>query len=278
LLLWLIETDVFQLPQLHKHFNVVRKQKKIFKVRLIWDISNDDIESVKQFIQQHDNAFVKRRIDRNVNKQNLHLNKDNVLKAMVMCLLTSRQASGPNSPVGNFLRLKPFPITFEAVIGNDERDFFRAILLENGLKRYINRIHEFFLNNFETLEKKQWKLLADLISFESTTTKKEERKFADELETDFKGFGPKQARNFLQSLGLTKYELPIDSRITNWLNKFGFPVRLTSGALGDKNYYHFVSDGIQLLCQKAEVYPCVLDAAIFSSVDNGAWTEENVID
>jgi hypothetical protein len=26
LLLWLIETDVFQLPQLHKHFNVARKQ------------------------------------------------------------------------------------------------------------------------------------------------------------------------------------------------------------------------------------------------------------
>ena len=27
------------------------------------------------------------------------------------------------------------------------------------------------------------------------------------------GFGPKQARNLLQGLGLTRYEIPIDSRI-----------------------------------------------------------------
>ena len=80
-----------------------------------------------------------------------------------------------------------------------------------------------------------------------------------------------------QSLGLTKYEIPIDSRITNWLNNFGFPVSLTSSPLGDKGYYHFVSDGIQELCIKARIYPCLLDAAIFSSFDNGEWTDENTI-
>lgn len=108
-------------------------------------------------------------------------------------------------------------------------------------------------------------------------SKEEERKIADKLNNDFNGFGPKQSRNFLQSLGLTRYEIPIDSRITNWLNDFGFPVSLTSSPLGDKGYYHFVSDGIQELCRKAEIYPCILDAAIFSSYDNGEWTDENTI-
>ncbi|MCK9270029.1 MAG: hypothetical protein WC271_07755 [Bacteroidales bacterium] len=100
---------------------------------------------------------------------------------------------------------------------------------------------------------------------------------SDNLQVDFNGFGPKQSRNFLQALGLTKYEIPIDSRITTWLNDFGFPVTLTSSPLGDKGYYHFVSDGIQELCEKAEIYPCILDAAIFSSFDNDEWTDENTI-
>ena len=90
---------------------------------------------------------------------------------------------------------------------------------------------------------------------------------ADFLHNEFKGFGPKQSRNFLQSLGLTKYEIPIDSRISQWLNNFGFPIRLSSTSLSDKAFYHFVSDGIIELCEKAGIYPCELDAGIFSSFD-----------
>ncbi len=89
-------------------------------------------------------------------------------------------------------------------------------------------------------------------------------------------FGPNQSRNVLQSLGLTRYEIPIDSRLTDWLNEFGFPVRLSAQALGDHNYYAFVSDGIQLLCERSSVFPCVFDAAVFASSDEDEWTEDNV--
>ena len=92
-----------------------------------------------------------------------------------------------------------------------------------------------------------------------------------------KGFGPKQSRNLLQSLGLTKYETPLDSRVINWLNDFGFPVKLTGNALSDQNYYHFISDGIRELCSAADLYPCVLDAAMFAQMDDGGWNEENLI-
>ena len=47
--------------------------------------------------------------------------------------------------------------------------------------------------------------------------------------------------------------------------------------LSDKGYYHFVSDGIQELCLKANVYPCILDAAIFSSFDEDDWNENNIM-
>jgi hypothetical protein len=97
------------------------------------------------------------------------------------------------------------------------------------------------------------------------------------MEDKFKGFGPKQSRNLLQGLGLSRFEIPIDSRITKWLNAIGFPLKLTANALQDRNYYNFVSDGFQKLCEACEIMPCVLDAAIFSSFDEGKWTEENVV-
>ena len=68
-----------------------------------------------------------------------------------------------------------------------------------------------------------------------------------------------------------------DSRITKWLNAFGFPVKLTANALQDRNYYNFVSDGFQQLCGACDIMPGVLDAAILSSFDEGEWTEENVV-
>ena len=103
------------------------------------------------------------------------------------------------------------------------------------------------------------------------------KEVADFIDDSFAGFGPKQARNLLQSLGLTRHEIPIDSRITKWLNEFGFPVRLSASALADPNYYCFVMDGFQALCRACEVAPCVLDAAIFASFDGGGWTEENIV-
>ena len=104
-----------------------------------------------------------------------------------------------------------------------------------------------------------------------------ERGAARFVDEKFKGFGPKQSRNLLQGLGLSRYEVPIDSRITKWLNEFGFPIRLTASALADRNYFEFVSDGFQRLAEACGIAPCVLDAAIFSSFDDGGWTEENVV-
>ena len=243
-----------------------------------WNISQADIEKVKKVIAENENAFLQARELRNVKKQNIVIGKDKILKAMIMCLLTSQQRSGPNSTVGQFLRLDPFPVTIEKLTtGNNVEEFVKDILQQNRLKRYVNRISSFFALNYEKIVEKNWTLINDLEELKISDSKIKERNIADNLANDFNGFGPKQSRNFLQAIGLTKYEIPIDSRITTWLNDFGFPVALTSSPLGDKGYYHFVSDGIQELCEKAEIYPCMLDAAIFSSFDNDEWTDENTI-
>ena len=243
-----------------------------------WNISQTDIEKVKNLISDNENAFLQSRRLRNVEKQNIVIDKDMVIKTMIMCLLTSQQRSGPNSTVGQFLRFDPFPITFEELTKTKNvEDFIKNTLKQSGLTRYVNRISSYFASNYMKIIDNNWTIISELEELKSSDSKIKERNIADNLANNFKGVGPKQARNFLQALGLTKYEIPIDSRITAWLNDFGFPVTLTSSPLGDKGYYHFVSDGIQELCEKAEIYPCLLDAVIFSSYDNNEWTEENTI-
>lgn len=243
-----------------------------------WNITQTDIDKIKKVIDDNENYFLQARRLRNVEKYNIQIDKDKIVKTIILCLLTSQQRSGPNSRVGQFLRLDPFPITIDKLTKTDNvEDFIKKTLLQNDLSRYVNKISSYFALNYKKLIEGNWKLIRELEELKTADSKLKERNIADNLANEFKGFGNKQARNFLQVLGLTKYEIPIDSRITNWLNDFGFPLRLTSSPLGDKGYYHFVLDGIQILCEKAEIYPCILDAAIFSSFDNDEWTDENAI-
>jgi hypothetical protein len=99
-------------------------------------------------------------------------------------------------------------------------------------------------------------------------------RFLDDL---LAGVGPKQSRNLLQELGLTRYEVPIDSRMAAWLGTCGFPLLLNSGVLGEKDWYEFILDGLQELCRKSGVYPCVLDAAVFASRNKNASTDANIV-
>ena len=110
-----------------------------------------------------------------------------------------------------------------------------------------------------------------------STTKETEKQVAEYIRETFHGFGPKQSRNLLQALGLTRYEIPIDTRVTEWLNSLGFPVRLSAASLADARYYEFVSEGVQVLCAKCGNLPCILDAAIFALKDGDGWTDTNIV-
>lgn len=129
-----------------------------------------------------------------------------------------------------------------------------------------------------TLETHLWPtVLEELNALRTKTSRQAEQAAADFLDENMKGLGPKQARNLLQALGLTRYEIPIDSRVAKWLNEVGFPVQLSAKALADRNYYGFVLDGVQRLCQAANEYPCVLDGAVFASFDGEGWNDKIVI-
>ncbi len=242
-----------------------------------WKVDRHDIRELKAFLdKQHDRPFVRSRIALNVKRRGVVVSKDRIWFRIVSCLLTTQQPSGPGSAVFRFLRHKPFLLAYKTCCQQRRLESFAIRVLRDfgGLRRYRNIAAELSYD-FQQLEGGLWKEVLPMcrgLTRRSTPTK--EREAARFIAEHLSGFGPKQARNLLQSLGLTRYEIPLDSRITKWLNDFGFPIRLKATALSDPSYYELILDGVQTLCQRVGTYPCVLDAAIFTSFDKEEWPED----
>lgn len=249
-----------------------------------WQVDQTDIDHVKTFVASHAaNPFVRMRVERNLASAKPAVDRAEFWKQMVGMRMTSVQRSGPNSAVAKFLRTTPFPLEYDGfdreTDGETRRDLISSTLRAHGGIRFSDKIAEDLSRNLDKLNADQgWATTLKMVNALALRSEaRQERELARYLQKLLHGFGPKQSRNLLQSLGLTRYEIPIDSRITKWLNDFGFPVTLTATALADAGYYEFVLDGIQALCAASDVFPCVLDAAIFASFDGDAWTQENTI-
>jgi hypothetical protein len=249
-------------------------------MKIVWQIDDGDIARVKGFLDLHvDNPFVKSRIATNLRDDKPPVTRELFWEVMIACLLTTQQRSGPDSPVTRFISTNPFRLRHEICRGQADLDVFvTGVLSEFGGLRRSTAIGREAKANSAYLENGGWQATSEVLEqVRSHPCPEAERDAARFVDEKFRGFGPKQSRNLLQGLGLSRYEVPIDSRITKWLNGFGFPIRLTASALADRNYFEFVSDGFQRLAEASGIAPCVLDAAIFSSFDGGGWTEENVV-
>lgn len=244
-----------------------------------WEITSHDIDGVKAVVNTHWNSpFVQDRLRRNLAEKKPAVAQSRFWHALVAALLTTQQRSGPNSAASRFITKKPFPLSYQACLQQaDSENFFVVTISSFGGIRRHGKIGSELWKNLCRIKDGFWPETRNQIErLYEATSREVESEVADFIDEKFSGFGPKQARNLLQGLGLTRYEIPIDSRITKWFNRFGFPVQLSATALADRDYYHFVSDGIQQLCCRSNVFPCVFDAAVFVSFDGDGWTEDNV--
>ena len=248
-------------------------------MKIIWLIEDNDIHKIKAFYEANkNNAFVLNRIKRNIKKSIPQFSNDIFWEGMVSCLLTTQQRSGPDSAITKFICTKPFPLNYSACkSSNDLKAFVESVLTNFGGIRRAKTISEEVLTNLKWLETNGWNSINEMVkNLTHKQTIETERRSAKTIIDHLKGFGPKQSRNLLQALALTKYEVPIDSRITKWLTKFGFPIKLSANALADENYYNFVQDGFQKMCEACDIIPCVMDAVIFSSFD-GEWPDDKLV-
>jgi len=247
-----------------------------------WIITDEDTELLNNFVNKHkENKFVKSRIKRNLSDNIPDFSKEEFWKRMVACLLTTRQRSGPNSKISKFLVTNPFPLNYNFCkeSNNLQNDSYEILTKFGGIRR-TNKISEEIKFNFNWLENGGWDKVIE-ISEKLIEARKQKpnlenikiERTACLLVQNLKGIGPKQSRNLWQALGLTRYEIPIDSRIIKWLNNNGFPFTLSASGLSNENYYQLLIDGIQKWCLESNIFPCVLDAAIFSSYDK-EWPED----
>lgn len=245
---------------------------------LIWEIEDQDIEKVRFFYEKWSaDPFVRLRQRRNVESLRPRITKEKTWMALVGCLLTTQQRSGPGSAVKRILDTDPFPLNYSECSGKSDLErYARETLTSFGGIRRPPTIAQQISANYKILEDGLWhQLLSCVQTINGSNNPVLERKAAHCLAKHLHGIGPKQSRNLLQWIGASKYEIPVDSRITKWLNKNVLKYHLSSTLLSDHMYYDMVSDGVLLLCKKADLYPCMLDAAIFTSFDGG-WGESDI--
>jgi hypothetical protein len=246
-------------------------------MRIQWEITDADVSAVQGFMLEHaGNALVKYRIKKNVEHRPAEVTPAEFWHAVVVCLLTTQQRSGPKSPVMKFLNSQSFPLGLDACRACDDMPAFavQALKTAGGIRRAPTIAYE-LSRNLEWMEEQRWpqvdQLLRSLLNADDATA---ERAAARWIAHQFRGFGPKQSRNLLQMLGLTRYEIPLDSRVAKRLNQFGFPIRISGGALAGEDVYEFMLNGVQELCRRCDIFPCVFDAAMFASFDdNDGWAE-----
>lgn len=181
--------------------------------------------------------------------------------------------------MSKFLRQNPFPLDYDLCRKQPSlQGYAEQVLSGFGGIRFWKTIAERLDANLQLLESGLWPMTLQWLSeLSAADDPGVERRAPEFFHKNLAGFGPKQARNLLQSQGLTRYEIPIDSRVMKWLANFGFPIGYSAQTLATRKGYNRVMVGIQALCRQCNLYPCVLDAAIFASSDTETWSEDSLL-
>lgn len=259
-------------------------------MKLSYHFEVNEVDTVKELVGRKlvsERQFVVHRQRKNVDGALPDIDDDVLWMAHMMCLLTTQQRSGPDSPINVLLDMQPFPLSLTECRKFDyvQNRVFEILSDASGIRR-TNNIAKAVEENLAQLKQGEWGNLRHwrdlLLAQRHLSPDLSHRNLEEEASSymeQFKQFGPKQARNFWQSLGLTRYVFVLDSRILRWLrSELDFENGiLTSQGLSDSTYYRFISDMLLQLCNHAEVLPCMLDAAIFDSFDEDTeWSTDTI--
>jgi hypothetical protein len=232
-----------------------------------WSLSKDDVDRVHSVISEN-SAAAQERLDRIEWRSGRNVTRAQFWEAMVRVRLTTQVRDTPEGNLAQMPTRGGFPFRISEIENDSSPQTLKGILVHHGVGRHRERTSNDLAVNFARLnEPGRWNAILTLCnSLREQQCWRKERAVADEIQATFQGFGPKQSRNLLQRLALTRFEIPIDSRVTSWLNgELNFPFVVSPIGLQDRAVYHLILDGLRQLCEKANVFPCVLDAAVFAA-------------
>lgn len=242
-----------------------------YPMQASWIIDKGKITLWRSLVEKNrDKDLPKRRRAKNVRRVDVDLGPDEIWRVLVGCQVTTQQRSGPGSAVDRFLKSNSPVLN----VSNCRQAVSIQALAEQELRkaglRRAPTIAENISTIFSNLETGGWKELRDhLATIEKNTNARKERAVVDYLTAgSYPGLGQKQSRNFIQWLGLSRYEVPLDSRVLKKLKELGSNFVPSGSSLTDKVVYIFVQDVIQCIAKELNIYPCELDACIFASFDS----------
>jgi hypothetical protein len=124
-------------------------------VGLDWNISQDDVKKTREFIKQNESkVYARKRVKDNISFPPPEINREIIWECMFDCLLSTRQKSGPNSPIAIFQNQKPYPLSYEVCLQqNNIENFIRTQIGTNPSIQYKNKIAKFAAYNLTWLEK-----------------------------------------------------------------------------------------------------------------------------
>jgi hypothetical protein len=248
---------------------------------LQWKVTQKDVDIVRRsVVSTLNDDFVQRRMHRNVTGVAPAFSRDEFWFVMVGCLMTTQQRSTNGSFVNRFLSLRPFPIALTRCQNNDLEEMIpKELKVFGGIRRGPTIARQAHIN-WSWLETGGWASAEEKFQFIAQQRSIAplpghavlERQAAHFIDANLQGFGPKQSRNLWQWLGLTRYEIPIDSRVASWVNN-NLSIRIDRGRLSDVEYYEGVVDYVQAVCAAGDVLPCILDATAFNFNDSNGQLE-----
>jgi hypothetical protein len=235
-----------------------------------WLVDDASLAQWKRFVAENSNKDLpRRRYDLNVRRNGIDLSKGNIWRVLVGCQVTTQQRSGPNSAVSRFLNSESPALDIRSCRGSKNlSDLLERELTAAGLRR-AHIIASNLTAIWTHLEGGEWKILLTHLETLRTysTSLKEKGVVGYLLAGKYPGLGQKQSRNFVQWIGLSRYEVPLDSRVLKKMREFGSSFVPSGAALTDEAVYLFVQDCLQQVSRALDIYPCMLDACIFASFD-----------
>lgn len=67
-------------------------------MEIAWNVSENDIQNAKEVIKNNQNAFLKARRKRNVKRENITINKDTIIRTLLMCIFNISATVGSKYP------------------------------------------------------------------------------------------------------------------------------------------------------------------------------------
>lgn len=146
-------------------------------------------------------------------------------------------------------------------MSHDElRELAYTEFMDSNIDKYSQSNARYAVSNRNFIKKQgEDKILKKINSCEVGNSSSEEKTcvFLQKL----KGIGPKQSRSILQYLGLSHYQVPIDSSVLKQLELSG--IDITDAKLDKEREYQETQAVIWNISKELNVLPCVFDALWF---------------